>query len=104
MRDWELPIYAYVVVCGPLDNLNAFHVVINKIDHQCKNLLKAIDNCYQCLKALGSFPKICSHVRAFIERLIYRIKSKNHCFSDVNLPVAAIEEKLKTNNTNLSHE
>lgn len=95
LKSWEQQIYPYVVACGALDNLEKFYVVINNTNHTCDNLLQAVQNCYFCLKALRSFPKISAHVWIFFERLIYSLKSKNYNFSGVNGPVDEILKRLK---------
>lgn len=94
----------YVVVCGPLENLTKFYVILNLKQFPCENLLHAVERCFHCLKALGSFPKICSQVWAFLERLVYHIKSKNYGYSGVTVPIAKIEDNLKLSNVSLLQE
>lgn len=102
LRGWELAIYPYMIVCGPLDRLTKFFVVVNGINCPCENLFEAVERCYQSLKALGSFPKICSHVWVFLERLVWHVNSKNFNFAHgVNVPVAAIKGETKLTDTNL---
>lgn len=94
LRDWEQPIYPYVAVCGPLNNLTKFYVVISNNDFACDSVLNAVERCYHCLRSLGEFPTISSHMWAFLERLVLHIKMKKSKLKGISKPEDAIEQKL----------
>lgn len=93
LKNWNLPIHPYIIICGNLDNLTHSFVVVNGIHYYCETPLQAIDKCYQALKALRSFPSLIEHVWVFIEQLIFGIQGKK-TFTVVDSLITEIEKDL----------
>lgn len=91
LKEWDLPAHPYVVACGKLESLSHFYVLINGQNIECNSLMQAVRQCYKCLKAFGSFPRVCDHVWLLIERLIYHISCTKTQFAALNTAVQEIE-------------
>lgn len=77
-----------------MERLTHIFVVINGCNYPCTNILQAVDKCYQALKALRTFPPLLEHVWIFIEKLVFRIQSKEE-FTAVDTVYRAIIQDLK---------
>lgn len=94
LKNWQVQVYPYIIICGPIDNLTSVYVVINGKDCLFENVLLAVEACYKILKALRTWPPLIEHVWMFIERLVYCIKSSKD-LSVVETAVQEIEKRAK---------
>lgn len=76
-KGYKLKSQPYLVLCGPFHHVSCYHVVIDDIIYNCKNVIDALDLCYQLFFVLNlNYSHPCPHVWSFVQKYFYKMKNR----------------------------
>lgn len=102
----KLPLLPYLIICGPLQHVERAYVILGSYKHSIEGencALKAVQKCYQAVKALNkTFPIAATDVWQFNALYLYKYKAGGE--SDNVLRLIDDLKKIKLKNEEIKDD